>query len=82
MLGKVYVKDLTRSQVENFMHDVIAGKTATTEKTKPRGIANVRGGPGTAKKCVSLLGAIYGYAIRKDYVEHNPCRDIDKPADT
>jgi len=81
LLGKIYVKALTRHQVENFMHDVIAGKTAITEKTKPRGIANVRGGPGTAKKCVSLLGAIYSYAIRKDYVEHNPCRDIDKPAD-
>ena len=81
MLGKIYVKDLTRHQVENFMHDVIAGKTATTEKTKVRGLARVRGGPGTAKKCVSLLGAIYSYAIRKEYIEHNPCRDIDKPAD-
>ena len=81
MLGKVYVKDLTRHQVENFMYDVIAGKTATTEKTKVRGLARVRDGPGTAKKCVSLLGAIYSYAIRKEYIEHNPCRDIDKPAD-
>lgn len=81
LLGKVYVKDLTRHQVESFMHDVMAGKTAVTEKTKKRGVARVTGGAGTAKKCVTLLAAIYSYAIRKDLVEHNPCRDIDKPAD-
>jgi len=81
LLGKVYIKELSRSQVEHFMHDVIAGKTAMIKKTKARGVARVRGGPGTAKKCVSLLGAIYSYAIRKDLVEYNPCRDIQKPAD-
>lgn len=81
LLGRVYVKDLTRHQVESFMHDVMAGKTAVTEKTNKRGVARVRGGAGTAKKCVTLLAAIYSYAIRKDLTEHNPCRDIDKPAD-
>ncbi len=81
LLGNKRIKRLTRHEVEAFMFNVIDGKTSTTVKTKLRGVARVRGGPGTAKKCVSLLGAIYSYAIRKGYAEHNPCRDVDKPAD-
>ena len=35
---------VTREDVECFMHDVAEGKTASSTKTKPRGLARVRGG--------------------------------------
>ena len=40
------VKTVRRGDVERFMHDVAAGRTAAREKTKPRGLSVVRGGRG------------------------------------
>lgn len=81
MLGKKAVDELTRHDVETFMFDIRDGKTAKDVRTGPRGRARVKGGPGTAAKAVSLLSAIYNYAISKDWVEFNPCQGIEKPAD-
>lgn len=81
LLGSKRIDALRREDVEAFMYDVRDGKTATDIKTKPRGRARVRGGLGTAKKSVSLLSAIYTYAIRRDLVEHNPCQYVQKPVD-
>jgi site-specific recombinase XerD len=81
LLGRRAIEDLTRNEVESFMHDVMDGKTAIDVKTKPRGRARVTGGPGTANKAVGLLSAMFTYAIRKGWVENNPCRDVEKPAD-
>jgi hypothetical protein len=53
-----------RDDVERFMHDVVAGKTATREKTKPRGLSIVRGARVVAGRTVALLGAIFTYAVR------------------
>jgi integrase len=81
LLGKRAIDEITRLQVEKFMHDVIDGKTAIDERTGPRGRARVTGGPGTASKSVNLLSAIFVYAIRKGWVESNPCLGIERPAD-
>lgn len=81
LLGGKRIDELRREDIEGFMFDVRDGKTAVDVKTKPRGRARVRGGLGTAKKAVSLLSAIYTYAIRRDLVEHNPCQYVQKPAD-
>ena len=56
LLGRRTVSALTREDVEAFMHDVAAGKTASRTKTKPRGLARVRGGRGTATRTIGLLG--------------------------
>ena len=81
LLGQRAVEDLTRNDVETFMHAVMDGKTAADVKTKPRGRARVTGGPGTAKKAVGLLSAMFSYAIRKKWAESNPCQGVEKPAD-
>jgi len=52
LLGRTRVRSLTRSDVECFLKDVAGGKTAIEEKTRPRGLARVRGGRGTASKSV------------------------------
>lgn len=81
-LGNRPAGSLKRRDVEKFMHAVIDGKTAGVWKTdKKRGRARVTGGPGTAAKAVGLLSTIYNYAIRKGWVDENPCVGVEKPAE-
>ena len=63
------------------MHDVAEGKTAANTKTKPRGLARVRGGKGAANRAVGLLGAIFTYAVRRRMRSDNPVHGVMRPAD-
>lgn len=81
LLGSIMLGDLTRANVERFMFDVRDGKTCRDVRTKPRGRSIVRGGIHVGAKSVMLLSAMHRYAIRKGWVDANPCHDIDKPAD-
>jgi integrase len=81
LLGRRAVASVTREDVEAFMHDVAAGKTASKTKTKPRGLAHVRGGKGTASRTVGLLGAIFTYAVRHRLRLDNPVHGVLRPAD-
>jgi integrase len=76
LLGKRHVKTLTRGDIERFMVDVANGKTAMTEKTKPRGRAVVRGGKGAASRSVLLLGAIFTFAKNRGLRSDNPAHGI------
>lgn len=81
LLGARRIDILSRGDVEKFLFAVRDGKTAIRQKTGFRGVANVRGGLGTAKKSVSLLSAIYRYAIKEGLTENNPCQYVELPAD-
>jgi len=81
LLGRRAVASVTRNDIETFMHDVAAGKTAGNTKTKPRGLACVRGGKGTASRTVGLLGAIFSYAVRHRMCTENPVRGVIRPVD-
>jgi integrase len=81
LLGRRAVASVTREDIETFMHDVAAGKTAGKTKTEPRGLAHVRGGKGTASRTVGLLGAIFTYAVRHRMRPDNPVRGVVRPAD-
>ena len=81
VLGRMPVKAVRRDDVESFMHDVAAGKTATREKTKPRGLSIVRGGRGVAGRTVALLGAIFSYAVRQGIRIDNPAHGVVKFAE-
>jgi integrase len=82
LLGRMKVAVVTREDVEGFMHDVAEGKTAIKTKAacKKRGMANVRGGMGTASRTVGLLGAIFAYAVRHRMRSDNPVHGIIRPA--
>lgn len=80
VLGRRSVSKLKRADIEQFMFDVRDGKTACDVKLGPRRRSIVRGGEHVAAKSVTLLSAIYKFAIRKGYAEENPCLNIDKPA--
>jgi integrase len=81
LLGRRTVASVTREDIEAFMHDVAAGKTAGKTKTERRGLAHVRGGKGTASRTVGLLGAIFTYAVRHRMRPDNPVRGVVRPAD-
>lgn len=82
LLGSLKVTAVTREDVDAFMHDVAAGKTAGRTKTgKKRGLANVRGGKGTASRTVGLLGSIFSYAVRHRMRPDNPVRGVTRFAD-
>jgi integrase len=81
LLGRRHVEGLAQADVKQFMRDVIAGKTAVVEKTKPRGKAVVTGGSGTAARTVGLLGGILSYAVEEGIIATNPVRGVVRPAD-
>jgi hypothetical protein len=82
LLGNMKVAAVTREDVDGFMHAVAEGRTASRTKTgKKRGLANVRGGKGTASRTVGLLGAIFTYAVRHRMRLDNPVRGVVRFAD-
>jgi integrase len=82
LIGQRRVRDLTKADVTKMMNDVIAGKTRAVKKTgKKRGVSILRGGRGTASKCVGLTGSMLTYAINIGIIEHNVAHGIRKPKD-
>ena len=81
LIGLRSVADITRKDVEKFMHDVRLGKTAIVEKTGPRGKARVTGGKGTARRTVGLLGSIFTYAVKEGLRPDNPVSGIEREPD-
>lgn len=82
LIGQRRVQDLTKADVTKMMNDVIAGKTRAVRKTgKKRGVSVLRGGRGTASKCVGLTGSMLTYAISMGIIEHNVAHGVRKPKD-
>ena len=81
LLGKKRVNEVTPADINRFMRDVIAGKTAADVKTGLRGRAIVEGGAGTAARTVGLLGGIFSYAVSEGVRSENPVRGVKRPAD-
>ncbi len=65
LLGKLYADKLTTNDVKKAIKAITDGETATTEKTKKRGLARVHGGAGTARKAFMLLRAICKWSTQE-----------------
>lgn len=81
LLGAKLVRDVTSADVNRFVRDVTAGKTAVVEKTGLRGKAVVEGGAGTAARTAGLLGGILSYAVSEGVIAANPAQGVKRPAD-
>ena len=81
LLGRLKVAAVTREDIERFMHGVAEGETSAKVKTKPRGLARVKGGKGTASRTVGLVGAIFTYAMHHRMRPDNPTRGVLRFAD-
>ena len=76
LIGKKRCCHVTRTDVDRMMQDIAKGKTAVDVKTGPRGRAIVKGGQGTATKAVTLLGAIFTFAINRGIRTDNPVHGV------
>lgn len=81
LLGRKKVAELTSVDVERFIRDVTAGKTARDIKTGHRGRAIVKGGLGAAAKASRDLSALMTFAKRRKMIAENPCDSVEKPRD-
>jgi len=75
LLGNRRAPDINAGDIERFVADVAAGKTARDEKIGPRKRIIVRGGAGAARKVVRDLSAVFSFALRNEVVERNPCEN-------
>jgi len=73
LLGHKRVSEINSGDIERFVRDVTAGKTARDEKVGPRKRLIVRGGEGAARKVVRDLSAVFSFAGRSEIVSRNPC---------
>jgi integrase len=76
LLGTRKVPSITRRDIEKFQEQVAAGVTKATVKTTKRGKAIVKGGRGTAARCLNTLGAIFAYGVKLDLRDDNPVHGV------
>jgi len=73
LLGHKRVTEVNAGDIERFVRDIAAGKTARDEKVGPRKRVIIRGGEGIARKVVRDLSAVFSFAARSEIVSRNPC---------
>jgi integrase len=80
LLGKVRADRIACADVERMRNAVTASKTAQKiedgEKRPSDSIA--KGGKGVAAQCVTLVGAIFAFAIERGLCADNPARGVKK----
>lgn len=77
LLARKIADRVTRDVILDAKNDITAGKTAGNFKgDKPRGLAKVKGGSGTADKSVLILRAAYAWAIKEKILTENPAATI------
>lgn len=86
LLGARPVASLTPADLEKFLRDVMAGKTAlkATQGKRPGNRARgglTTGGAGVASRTLGMLGTILERAVRDGTLSKNPARGIAKPKD-
>jgi integrase len=78
LLGHRKVRDVVPRDIEKFLVDVAAGKSAKDRKTKKQGRSLVRGGKGAATRTVRLLGGMFTWAVKQGLRSDNPCIGVEK----
>lgn len=80
LLGKLRADRIARADVERMRNAVTAGKTAQKiedgEKRPSGSVA--KGGKGVAAQSVTLVGAIFAFAIERGLCADNPARGVKK----
>jgi integrase len=78
LLGKRTVRSLSMRDMEEMQADIAAGKTVRPQpKKRPRG-GIVLGGSGVGARTLAMMSAIFGHAVRRQMVDHNPAIGVRK----
>ena len=80
LLGERRVKSLTQEDLERFLADIAAGKTATrTPRAGERKRGGItRGGPGVANRTLGMLSTILERAVDKKIITENPAPRVKR----
>lgn len=78
LLGRKRLESLARQDVERFVADIAAGKTARDERTGARGRSIVRGGEIAANRTLATLAPILQFAVERGLRPDNPARGVRK----
>lgn len=78
LLGHRLARDITRRDLEKLQADVLSGKTAQDVRTKARGRAIVRGGPGAAGQMIRSTAAMFSWAAQQEIIPTNPAIGVQK----
>ncbi len=81
LLGPRAVASLTPADMERFLRDVMAGKTAPKPGPKRALGGQTTGGAGVASRTLGMLGTILERAVRNGALAKNPVRGIERPRD-
>ena len=76
VLGRLKASEVCRGDIERFVREVAAGKTAVDVKTKKQGRARVTGGIGAATRALGLLSGIFTFAVQRKIRADNPVRGV------
>jgi len=79
ILGKTRITEVKKYDITRLRDAITAGETAVYKKTKPRGIQEVKGGAGTARRTIAMLKSVFAYALDKELLEKNPCHGVRIP---
>jgi integrase len=80
LLGRKRVDAITRGDVERLLVDVANGKTAASKTQKRLAGSVARGGKGVAAQCVTLLGTLLAFSVKRGIRLDNPAHGVKKPA--
>ncbi|MDI6623184.1 MAG: tyrosine-type recombinase/integrase [Brevundimonas sp.] len=90
LLGRKLISAVTDADVERFIRDVAAGKTAVDRKptrveakgrkveTRKRTDPVARGGRGAATRTAGLLGGIFTFAVKRKLLTTNPVTGVKR----
>ena len=79
-MGKRRLDQAMRAGVERLLSEVKAGKTAVEINREKRLLGSMpRGGAGVAAQCVTLLGILFAFAVKRGLRNDNPAYGIEKP---
>ena len=73
--------DVTRADVERFLRDVAAGRSAGSRAARSRGRSRIVGGQGVATRTVGMLGSVFTFAVARGLRPDNPVRGVKRFAD-
>ena len=82
LIGHRVARSLRPSDLAEWQAKVAAGATAKREKSgKPRGVINVRGGPGAAARAMRSVAAMLTWAKGQGLIAANPAEAVEKIPD-
>lgn len=78
LLGDRLIEDVSKADLNKFMRDVKAGKTAKAAKPNDKGGQGPKGGEGAANRALAMLSIAFSLADDEGWCSGNPTNGVKK----